>query len=189
MIILLRIYKKIRSLCTIAKYKLIYGDKFSCSWNVNIAPSVRIRISKAMEGGRVIIGDRCSFREHVILNATSGKISIGEDCFFNDFVCINARSEIEIGSKTILGQAVKLYDHDHDFQSGNLRDLFICDSIIIGDNVWIGSNVSVLKGTTIGNYCVIGANSLIKKRIEDYTLYYNKIVPHCERIIIQNEIT
>jgi len=43
-------------------------------------------------------------------------------------------------------------------------------SIIIGNDVWIGANVSIMEGVTIGNGAIIGTNSLITKDIEPYTI-------------------
>lgn len=183
--LLVKIYKKIRCLLTIIKFKLLYGKRFQCPWNANITPSLIVRISSS---GEVIIGRRCSFRENVILNASCGKIIIGDECFFNDFVCINARDKIEIGAQSILGQAVRIYDHDHDFHSIKFYDDFVCNPILIGNNVWIGSNVTVLRGTIIEDYCVIGAGSIVKGKLEEHTLFYNKIVPYVERIFINNDI-
>ena len=43
-------------------------------------------------------------------------------------------------------------------------------SVLIGDNVWIGMNVTILKGVKIGNNSVIGACSLVLNDIEDNVL-------------------
>ena len=42
----------------------------------------------------------------------------------------------------------------------------------IGENVWIGANVTVLPGVTIGDNAVIGANSLVTKAIPANTVAY-----------------
>jgi acetyltransferase-like isoleucine patch superfamily enzyme len=42
--------------------------------------------------------------------------------------------------------------------------------IIIGDDVWLGSNVTVLKGVRIGDGAVVGANSLVNADVEPYTI-------------------
>jgi maltose O-acetyltransferase len=39
--------------------------------------------------------------------------------------------------------------------------------ITIGNDVWIGGNVSILSGVTIGNRCVIGAGSVVTRDIPD----------------------
>jgi acetyltransferase-like isoleucine patch superfamily enzyme len=42
--------------------------------------------------------------------------------------------------------------------------------VIIGDNVWIGGNATILPGTTIGDNCVIGAGSVVTKSIPHNSL-------------------
>lgn len=42
--------------------------------------------------------------------------------------------------------------------------------IIVGNNVWIGANVTVVPGVTIGDNCVIGAGSVVTKDIPDNTV-------------------
>lgn len=42
--------------------------------------------------------------------------------------------------------------------------------IIVGNNVWIGGNVTVLPGVVIGDNCVIGAGSVVTKDIPDNSL-------------------
>jgi acetyltransferase-like isoleucine patch superfamily enzyme len=41
---------------------------------------------------------------------------------------------------------------------------------IIGDNVWCGVNVAIMGGVTIGERCVIGANSVVTRDLEPYTV-------------------
>ena len=104
-----------------------------------------------------------------------GEISIDSNTFINDGCKLNTRKNISIGSGCIIGQNVLMYDHDHDYHSTeNLRNGFITDPIIIGDDVWIGSNAVILRGTSIGSGCVIGAGSIIKGKIEPGTLVYPK---------------
>ena len=46
----------------------------------------------------------------------------------------------------------------------------ICKNIMIEDVVWLGANVVVLGGVTIGKGCVIGAGSVVTKNIEAYSI-------------------
>ena len=184
MIIISKLFRKLRSFLTIFKFKMIYGSKFQCSWSAMLTPSLTVRIN---ERGGVKIGRKCSFREHVCINITDGSIVIEEGCFFNDFVCLNARESITIGPYSIFGQGVKIYDHDHDFRSTNVHDNFRCKPVTINENVWVGSNAVILRGATIGRNSVIGANSIFKNKLDEYTLYYNKISPYIERISVNHE--
>ncbi len=108
------------------------------------------------------------------MNVTDGEISIGENVFLNDFVCINSQASISIQANTIIGQGVKMYDHDHDYKSNDIQNKFITAPVSIGRNTWLGSDVILLKGANVGNNCVIGAGSLVNEDIPDNTLFYNE---------------
>jgi acetyltransferase-like isoleucine patch superfamily enzyme len=99
----------------------------------------------------------------------SASLSIGEEVFFNNNCSINCLDKIEIGSGTIFGEGVKLYDHNHKYTTNPIisisKDQFNTAPILIGKNCWIGSNVTILKGVTIGDNVIIGANCLIYESI------------------------
>ena len=46
------------------------------------------------------------------------------------------------------------------------RSLFSKGPVIIGNNVWIGSGVIILPNVTIGDNCILGANSVVTKSFE-----------------------
>lgn len=46
-------------------------------------------------------------------------------------------------------------------------------AIVIGNNVWIGLNAIILKGTIIGDNCVIGANTVVKGEFPANTIITN----------------
>ena len=69
-----------------------------------------------------------------------------------------------------------IYDHDHDYraQGGIKAGKYKTTPVRIGDNVWIGANTVILRGTTIGNNVVIGAGSVVSGNVEDNTVFIQK---------------
>ena len=88
-------------------------------------------------------------------------ISIGKNCGFSG-VSIWCFKSISIGNNVRIGANSIIMDgdaHQDDPRAGENK------SVIIEDNVWIGANVMVLKGVTIGHNSIIGAGSVVTKDI------------------------
>ena len=83
-------------------------------------------------------------------------------------------NKITIGNNCLFGENVKIYDHDHIFnrQTAINKQGFKCKEIKIGNNVWIGSNCTILKGVTIGDNSVIGAWTIVRSDIPSETVAY-----------------
>lgn len=127
---------------------------------------------------KVTIGNNASFRNYVhILVKKNATLEIGQHFFMNNFCSINCLESISIGNLTLFGENVKLYDHNHAYQSGPNFKLFHSEftkaPIMIGSNCWLASNVTVLKGVTIGDNCIIGAGCVIYKDIPANTTVIN----------------
>lgn len=93
-----------------------------------------------------------------------GDIVLGDNVFFNNGCALHARTHIEIGDETIFGENVRIYDHNHRFADPAvaIKDQGYSEApVIIGSHCWIGSNVTILKGSRIGNNTVIGAGCVI----------------------------
>ena len=120
------------------------------------------------------IGEHTTFRDGVHIYLEKGaKLSIGANCFFNNGCSISSLNKITIGDGSIFGENVKIYDHNHRFQDANIdikNQGYSIGEVVIGNHCWIGSNVTILKGTNIGDNCVIGAGLVIKDEIPDNTI-------------------
>lgn len=83
---------------------------------------------------------------------------------------MNAIKCISIGEGCIFGENVKIYDHNHNFADteAKIKDQgYTVAPVHIGNRCWFGSNTVILKGTCIGNNCVIGAGCVISQDIPD----------------------
>ncbi|WP_296638162.1 DapH/DapD/GlmU-related protein [Polaribacter sp.] len=81
---------------------------------------------------------------------------------------IQANNGIIFGSNIELGPGVSIISSNH--RTDNLREHKKGKPIIIGNNVWIGANSTILPEITIGNNVIIGANSLVNKDIPDNSI-------------------
>lgn len=133
---------------------------------------------KCSKNGTIILDINVCARFGLFLNISNqGKLHIGKNCFFNRNCSIHCHDSITIGENTIFGENVQLYDHDHKFNTSTNGILsgYNTAPITIGKNCWIGANVTILKGTKIGNNCLIAAGSIVKGVIPDNSLMYNKL--------------
>lgn len=123
--------------------------------------------------GDLIFHGRFYSRRFLTININGGRVVIGDGVFFNQNVSINCQKLITIGENTILGENVKIYDHNHRFRSSEpiLQQGFKSKRVNIGSNVWIGTNTVILSGVSIGNNTVVSAGSVVKKDIPDNSLF------------------
>ncbi|MFC3291391.1 acyltransferase [Modicisalibacter luteus] len=113
--------------------------------------------------GSIRLG-KCSTRGRVTILADGGKVSIGDNVFMNSNSSINCLCGVAIGSGTLLGNNVNIYDHDHKIINGVVKHkAFDIAPVEIGSNCWLGTNVTVLKGVKIIDEVIIGANSVVTK--------------------------
>ena len=161
---------KMLGLLKLCIYKIIYPTRISFKGIPQVNKSIRILTKK---GAKITLGRGFKCREGVSIRADeNARIMIGDNVFLNDRVSINCRKKISIGNNTIVGPGTMFFDHDHDYKN-NIDD-FITKEIIVGDNCWIGANVTQLKGTKIGNNSVIGAGTLINSLIDNNMLVYQQ---------------
>ena len=81
---------------------------------------------------------------------------------------------IEIGDDVQITRGVTILTHGYDWSV--LKGVYgevsgSAGKVKIGNNVFVGTNATILKGVTVGNNVVIGANSLVNKDIPDNSVY------------------
>lgn len=142
--------------------------------NTRIDPKCNLSNLQIRGTGKIELSKGVSFRSGCIINVAEGaELDIGEDCFFNDMCLINVHKRIAIGDRSIFGQGVYMYDHDHNYRSQeDMRGNFLTAETVIGKDTWIGSNVIILRGSKIGDRCVIGAGTVVKGDIPSDTMVY-----------------
>jgi len=102
-------------------------------------------------------------------------IEIGNDVFIGKNAYISIHHSLKIGDSVMLGPNVTIIGGDHNFAVKGRKMCHVKSGginlpIVIEDDVWIGANVTILKGVIIGEGSVIGAGSVVTKDIPKYTI-------------------
>lgn len=128
--------------------------------------------------GEILVGNGTVFNARPTTNAVGllnstildtrmgGKIVIGEECGFSSPVIVS-KSSITIGSHVLVGGNVRIFDHDfHAVEWQNRRPpenrkAIRTRPIVIEDDVFIGTNAIILKGSHIGARSLVAAGSVV----------------------------
>ncbi|HEY4493137.1 MAG TPA: acyltransferase [Candidatus Paceibacterota bacterium] len=101
------------------------------------------------------------------------RITVGDNVSFNEYSWINGAGGIEIGNMVRIAPHVTIASFDHEYKDPNTPIKFQTKrygKIILEDDVWIGSHVTITKGVRIGRGAVIGAGSVVTSDIPEYSV-------------------
>jgi len=108
--------------------------------------------------------------------SASQQLIFGANVEIGDYVHIAALRRVILGDNCLLASKVYISDHDHGAYKGESqtppemlqrsRPLFVAD-VVIGDNVWLGENVVVLKGVSIGRNSIIAAGAVVTRDVPE----------------------
>ncbi len=111
-----------------------------------------------------------TFRLFPPFTADFGKnIVFGKNVFVNAGCHFQDQGGITIGDGVLIGHNVVLATATHDLAPSRSRKLHY-KPIVIGDNVWIGSNAVILQGVTVGEWAVVAAGAVVTRDVEPYTV-------------------
>lgn len=156
----------------------------------NLPKNLRIDLPRRLiNPERIYIGDDVSFGPNSFLYALThyptvsmrnpenppdiqyfdSKIVVGRGVTSTDSLQIVAHSEITIEDDVMFASNVHINDGFHGFGNANepfkYQQISNISPIIIRNGCWIGQNVVVMPGVTIGEYAIIGANSVVNQNV------------------------
>jgi acetyltransferase-like isoleucine patch superfamily enzyme len=140
-----------------------------CRWPVHG------NVLEMLREGRLEIGEHALLEPHVWLTAPAlGRIRIGAGTFLNLCVMIAAVDLVEIGDHCMFANGCFVTDGNHRFDDPDKpvpwQGFTSKGPTRIGDNVWCGANVVITSGVTVGERCVIGANSVVTTDLPAFSI-------------------
>jgi acetyltransferase-like isoleucine patch superfamily enzyme len=145
-----------------------------------IDPRAIIRVS---QGGKISIGKDVVIGALTLISVERDLhadidsvpfIEIGDGTYIGEMNNLRAAGGIRIGRKCLIAQGVSIISANHSMD----RALPITDQpsrmdrsgVLIGDDVWIGTNSTILPGVSIGRGAIVAAGSVVTSSVAEYTI-------------------
>jgi acetyltransferase-like isoleucine patch superfamily enzyme len=160
-------------------------------WKSRLSPAVKIgrgssvawRRIRNVDGNLLVVGENSIIHADISFEQTGGEVRIGDRSFIGRSHLVCYRSLL-IGNDVIMSWGVTIVDHDSHSLNWEMRRDDVLDwgkglknwqhiahaPVVVKDKAWIGFNVSILKGVTIGEGAVIGACSVVTRDIPPFTV-------------------
>jgi maltose O-acetyltransferase len=158
-----------------ARYDLAEGARLRIGAGVvteRLAGALHFSLGR---GAEITVGEGSWLRTEIdpvhIVAFDGARIALGPHGFLNG--ChLSAKRELRTGRRTWIGLGSRVFDSDqHDLDSEHPE---IPQAVAIGDCVWVASDVTILRGVTIGEHSVIGTRSLVTRDIPPHTLAFGQ---------------
>jgi len=123
-------------------------------------------VLEALRQGRLDVGEGTLLEPGVWITAPGeARVRIGAGSFLNLGVMVASVDEVEIGSHCMFANGCFVTDGNHRFEDAEQpvtwQGFSTKGPTRVGDNTWCGANVVITSGVTVGERCVIGANSVV----------------------------
>lgn len=127
------------------------------------------RAASVAIGRQVMIEDGFIFADVCPESGDQPKIVIGDGCTFMFRFQVNAAQSVRIGNYVLAASNVLITDFDHVVEPGGTpitrSQKFDAAPVTIEDNCWLGQNVVIAKGVTIGHDSIVGANTVVTRDV------------------------
>jgi acetyltransferase-like isoleucine patch superfamily enzyme len=143
-------------------------DRHAARGGFYVRHPVEGEILEALDEGRLRIGAGTLLEPGCWLTmAAEAEVEIGAGCFLNRNTMIAAQGRVTIGDHTMFANGCFVGDAEHRYDDAELpitwQGFTSKGPVAIGANCWFGVNCVVASGVTVGERCVIGANSVVNR--------------------------
>lgn len=163
---------KLRSLLLFGKINKVYfGKRVSLSGVLKLGSNIHIMDYSKLRGKNTVIENNVFIHENVLIRSQNAVV-IGEGTTINRNTCV--LDNVVIGKYCSIAPNCVIVGSNHNFKEVKqfIKKQGISSlGITIGDDVWIGANVTILDGVAIGKGAVIAAGAVVNKDVPAYVVY------------------
>lgn len=156
--------------------KVQFGHKIKTGSGLNLMAYSTLN-ALSYEG--VEIGNNFTLGKYAIIECTGvlrnvgNSLKIGDNVGINHYCFIGVRGDIIIGNNVIFGPRVNIFSENHNYDDLDIpikHQGVTKDKTEIGNDVWIGANVSIMSGVKIGDGCIIAAGAVVTKDLPEFSI-------------------
>jgi len=156
--------------------KVLFPRNVICGKNMNL---MAYSLINALCKKKVVIGDNFTLGRFAIIECTGVLRNVGESLIIGNNVGINhycfigVRGSIEIGDNVIFGPRVNVFSENHNFADRSIpikHQGTTKGKTVIGSDVWIGANASIMSGVSIGNGAIIAAGAVVTQDVAPFSI-------------------
>ncbi len=168
--------KRLVNLLTAIRYFLCWFWRFhSFGWRSRLARPDMLTNPRAISIGKKVLIRKGARLEAVgEWDGKMPKIKICDGTAIQIYLHCCAAKCVTIGENVLISGRVYITDHDHVFDDHQLpaRKCHELKSapVVIGDGAWLGEGCVILKGVTVGERAVVGANAVVTKDVPPFTV-------------------
>ena len=140
--------------------------------NISLGENISIDVSASVNN--VSIDDNTKIAGNVkIFGSNQHQLVVGKSCYFGPNTIVEGyNAKVTIGNHVSFAQNVNLMSGSGPNASEIMQRIFpiLKGAVTIGDHTWIGASVVIMPKVTLGNYCVVAANSFVNQSFPDYSI-------------------
>lgn len=159
--------------------------RFERRYSCRVYPGAQIQPNNRQLSESITVGPNSHIRGQLFTFGHGGRITMGSYCYVGDNSKLWSAVALTIGDRVLIGHNSSVFDSDtHPLNPAARHRQYVDiiskghpslidlreEPVIIEDDVWIGCNVVVLKGVTIGRGAVVGAGSVVTKDVPPHVI-------------------
>ena len=140
-----------RKLCAIANAKMPDDESY--------VSDLEELFGRKLDDVRILTPFICDF---------GNRVKFGKNVFINHSAILSASGGIEFGDGVCIAPGLRIATINHDFNERHTK--YTYGKVTIKKNAWLGMNVTVCPGVTIGEYAVVAAGAVVTKDVPDFAV-------------------